>query len=358
MDVPNLNLVQSSVAAAAGIAADAVPADDAAAGIDFSALLALGLNSCAQDAREPQGQEDIKAETAIVAAGHALPASELLIALPQQLPTAEAPAGSTMTASDAPQADAPAAQTTKAAQIAVPAGTAADTRAAAVADETANIAASSAQTAQATQSQQQTQNVDQRIELGVDPQFRQDFALESQRTNSSDAPSRSDPLHHAFQIHPAETRAPRSEPSALLEVQAPVSEPGFAQALSRQVVWMVDKDAQIAELRINPPELGPVEVRLTLTQDSAAAEFVSPHAEVRAAIENAIVRLREAMAEAGIQLGETSVSAEPFSRRNDAQADSRQARDGYRDAPFAGDTAVRSNASAVTVRRGLVDVFA
>ena len=149
-----------------------------------------------------------------------------------------------------------------------------------------------------------------------------------------------------------------AQPSALLDVQAPVSEPGFAQALTRQVVWLVDKDAQVAELRINPPELGPVEVRLTLTQDSAACEFVSPHAEVRAAIESAIARLREAMAEAGIQLGEASVSAESFSAPADQQSQSRNSRNGYREAPFPGHhDARRSDRQAVT-GRGLVDVFA
>jgi flagellar hook-length control protein FliK len=99
-------------------------------------------------------------------------------------------------------------------------------------------------------------------------------------------------------------------------------------------------------------------VRLTLTQDSAAAEFVSPHAEVRAAIESAIARLREAMAEAGIQLGEASVSAESFSDRAGGEAQPRNARNGYRDAPLADHALSPSSRRAVTVTRGLVDVFA
>lgn len=82
---------------------------------------------------------------------------------------------------------------------------------------------------------------------------------------------------------------------------------------------MVDKDAQIAELRINPPDLGPVEVRLTVSGDQASAKFVSAHAEVREALETSIARLRESFAEAGIQLGEASVSAESFRIRHPAK---------------------------------------
>jgi len=156
----------------------------------------------------------------------------------------------------------------------------------------------------------------------------------------------------------ATERPGQTHATALLEVGAPVSGPGFADALSRQVVWMVDKDAQIAELRINPPELGPVEVRLTLSGDEASAQFVSAHAEVRNAIESAISRLREAMAEAGIQLGEATVSAESFREQADAGDRHRDASNGYRnggDAGVAGGAAGRPRASPA---RGLIDVFA
>ena len=359
MDVLNFNLVQSGATATAAITADAAPMDGATAGTDFWALLALGLNSPAQDALQPQRQEDSGAETANVAdAQRAMPSPEWLIALPQQLPTDQTlPAGMTI-APDAPQTDALAAQMTKRAHAAILPSVAENRHAAVVADETANIAASGVQAAQPAHLQHPLQNVDQRVEFAADPHSGQDIALEALRAHAGESTSRAEPLPHALQSHAAEARAPLSQPSALLEVQAPVSEPGFAQALSRQVVWMVDKDAQVAELRINPPELGPIEVRLTLTQDSAVAEFVSPHAEVRAAIENAIVRLRDAMAEAGIQLGEASVSAESFSQRADAEASSRQTRDGYRESPVDGRGADRSNESTVTLRRGLVDVFA
>jgi len=148
------------------------------------------------------------------------------------------------------------------------------------------------------------------------------------------------------------------QPTAVLEVSAPVSSPGFADALSRQVVWMVDKDAQVAELRINPPELGPVEVRLTVNGDQASAQFVSTHQEVREALETSIARLRESFAEAGIQLGQASVSAESFRDQTAGQPDPRAtSRNGY-NARSGTSEATAPAAAPVPVRRGLVDTFA
>ncbi|RPI47782.1 MAG: flagellar hook-length control protein FliK [Betaproteobacteria bacterium] len=150
----------------------------------------------------------------------------------------------------------------------------------------------------------------------------------------------------------------RTQPTAVLEVAAPVTSRHFAEALSQRVVWMADKDAQVAELHLNPPELGPVEVRLTLAGDEASAQFVSPHAEVRNAIEASLARLREALAEAGIELGQASVSADSFRGDQSAsQSASRQGGAGYVEASR---TAERpgTNPAAATARRGLVDVFA
>ncbi len=149
---------------------------------------------------------------------------------------------------------------------------------------------------------------------------------------------------------------PATQSTAVLQVSAPVSSPGFADALAHQVVWMVDKDAQVAELRINPPELGPVEVRLTVADGEATAQFVSTHAEVRTAIETSIARLRESLAEAGIQLGQASVSAESFRDQTPEQTASRQAHSRYGTAgENADETASAHPARAL---RGLVDTFA
>jgi len=351
MDALIFNSRQSNVAAAASVATDAAPTDGTDAGIDFSALLALELGACPQG--DAASETQIKAETEATTANDAQAPLALLL-LPQ--PGTDLVARAAVTP-DAPATGTKATQPASAPQAAPTSphlmtnGSA--EHAAAVADQPANIAANPEKTTQPDTFATEIQSIEQRVDAASDSQK----ALEASRAIEAATVSHGAP-GHAVHVQPLESRAPLSQPSALLEVQAPVSEPGFAQALSRQVVWMVDKDAQVAELRINPPELGPVEVRLTLTQDSASAEFVSPHAEVRAALEGAIARLRESLAEAGIQLGEASVSAESFSSRSDAHAQNRNAHAGNRDASFSHRDAFSSTIAPAPLMRGLVDVFA
>ncbi len=172
---------------------------------------------------------------------------------------------------------------------------------------------------------------------------------------ASSEPSTS--LGHLLHVGPTE-KLSTSQPSAMLEVGAPVDGPDFAQALSQQVVWMADKDAQIAELRINPPELGPVEVRLQISGDEAVVQFASAHADVRNAIEAALARLRESMAQAGIQLGDASVSAESFREQDAHHSGAGEGRSGYRHDAERGEPAWVPAPIATGVRRGLVDLFA
>ena len=60
-------------------------------------------------------------------------------------------------------------------------------------------------------------------------------------------------------------------------------------------------------MQLNPAELGPLSISLKFGEQGAQAHFLSAHAQVRQVLEQAIPQLREALAEQGISLGETSV---------------------------------------------------
>ncbi|WP_280562056.1 flagellar hook-length control protein FliK [Chromohalobacter sp. 48-RD10] len=82
----------------------------------------------------------------------------------------------------------------------------------------------------------------------------------------------------------------------------------WGQSLGQQVVRMAQRGDQQAELRLHPPELGPLSVSLKMgDQQQANLQFFSAHGTVRHALEAAIPQLREALADSGISLGETSV---------------------------------------------------
>lgn len=137
----------------------------------------------------------------------------------------------------------------------------------------------------------------------------------------------------------------------------------WSGAVGEKVVWMVNQNHQVAELHLNPPNLGPVEVRLTMNNDQASAMFVAHHPVAREAIETALPRLREMLAESGIMLGNATVGAESFGQQQ--QASGEQAGDGRGFGRSGGQMAQQVAAPPITesvARRslldGVVDTFA
>lgn len=88
-----------------------------------------------------------------------------------------------------------------------------------------------------------------------------------------------------------------------------VGTPGWDNALGQKVVWMVGADVQSASLTLNPPDLGPLQVVLNVSNSQATANFTAAQPEVRQALEASLPKLREMLGEAGIQLGQANVSA-------------------------------------------------
>ena len=76
------------------------------------------------------------------------------------------------------------------------------------------------------------------------------------------------------------------------------------QALGEKIVWMAAGNQQSATLTLNPPNLGPLQVVLNVSNEQATASFYAAQPEVRQALENALPRLRDMMQDAGIQLGQ------------------------------------------------------
>lgn len=134
-----------------------------------------------------------------------------------------------------------------------------------------------------------------------------------------------------------------------LALQLPLRASGWDTELAQRVVWMAGRQAQWAEITVNPPNLGSIEVHLSLRGNDASAYFYSPHAVVREAIDESLGRLRDMLAAAGIQLGQAQVGRESLTERQTG---------GFLPASGA-PTAARSSMDEgpVNVRRGLVDLY-
>ncbi|MEI2417618.1 flagellar hook-length control protein FliK, partial [Orrella sp. JC864] len=143
-------------------------------------------------------------------------------------------------------------------------------------------------------------------------------------------------------------------------IAAPLSSPQWGAEMSRQVVQLsqsADGRQQIAELRLDPPELGPLRITLSLQDGVAHAVFASSHAAVRQAVEAALPTLEQSLAQAGISLGQANVNDQQQpGQQGFAQAQSAPRTAGAASQDQEGATPVPRTAAADP--RSLVDTFA
>ncbi len=142
-----------------------------------------------------------------------------------------------------------------------------------------------------------------------------------------------------------------------LSIDAPVRSPMFPQELGERIVWLSTRQGQVADIALNPPHLGPLEVKLSLSGGEAGAQFFSPHPQVRDAIEAALPKLREMMAEAGVTLGQAQVRDEAFPRQESlAQGEARHGA-GEGDADEQPLAAGGGRPGLLGLGQGFVDIF-
>lgn len=158
--------------------------------------------------------------------------------------------------------------------------------------------------------------------------------------------------------------ASNSANAAQQTVNTPLGNAGWTDDFTQKINWMTtNQKDQVAELHLNPPDLGPLNVVLKVSDNQATATFTSPHSAVREAVENAIPKLREILADNGITLGNTTVSDQtPRDNGANASLDQRTrnpdggwAEHGRRQSDT--DTAPVPQASATKRHNGLVDTF-
>jgi flagellar hook-length control protein FliK len=156
--------------------------------------------------------------------------------------------------------------------------------------------------------------------------------------------------------------AQAADVAASNQLQARVGSDAWEQQLGQKVVWMVAGGDQSASLTLNPPDLGPLQIVLNVSNDQASVSFMAAEPETRQALEDAMPKLRETMSEAGIQLGDASVSTGSQDQRQAfaEQAEARAAAGSRRFGNDGGDGAAQPQPEPVIRRTvlGAVDTFA
>ncbi|MBE0439841.1 MAG: flagellar hook-length control protein FliK [Gammaproteobacteria bacterium] len=98
----------------------------------------------------------------------------------------------------------------------------------------------------------------------------------------------------------------------VLDIQPSLHNAAWSRVMTSRVLWMAREGVQQASLKLNPAQLGPVEVRLNMQNEQANISFIAQNATTRDALEQAIPRLRESFAQNGLELANADVSQQSF----------------------------------------------
>jgi len=94
------------------------------------------------------------------------------------------------------------------------------------------------------------------------------------------------------------------------QLSAQLGSPEWQQQLGQQVMMFNRQGQQTAELRLNPQDLGSIQISMKIEDGQAQMNFVSGHSGVRAALEAAMPQLRTSLADSGINLSQSNVSSD------------------------------------------------
>ncbi|MCW8901577.1 MAG: flagellar hook-length control protein FliK [Gammaproteobacteria bacterium] len=126
-------------------------------------------------------------------------------------------------------------------------------------------------------------------------------------------------------------------------------------SLGSRLQMMVGQNVQTAEIRLDPPELGALDIKIKVTNDIASVNITSPHSQVREALETAVPKLREMFAENGLSLGDVNVRQESFAQQQNSNEQETGSGTAALDSDF-GDEPVAVTRKIVS--DGLLDIYA
>lgn len=98
-----------------------------------------------------------------------------------------------------------------------------------------------------------------------------------------------------------------------------IHKPEGQQQLNEKIRWMVNARNSMAEIRLDPPELGSMQVRVNVSGDAASVSFVVQSQQAKDALAESMPRLREMLSEQGIELGDAHVQKDNSSNGESGQ---------------------------------------
>jgi len=102
--------------------------------------------------------------------------------------------------------------------------------------------------------------------------------------------------------------APMNASQANLAMNLPPSHPGWAGEMSQKVAWVAREGGHTAHIRLDPPELGSLTVKISVDNDSnTQVSFLAATPQARDLLESQMSRLRDMLAQQGMDLSKADV---------------------------------------------------
>jgi flagellar hook-length control protein FliK len=140
-----------------------------------------------------------------------------------------------------------------------------------------------------------------------------------------------------------------------MKVGASVDSSEFGQGVANQIATMVGNNIGSAKLQVNPPALGPIEVRIAVQGDQAQVWMVSHSAVTRDALQASTPKLREMLGDQGFAQVSVDISQRSFQERTPTAQTYEWNSGAERSDYSAAASAVSSTARAAS---GIVDAYA
>ena len=112
-------------------------------------------------------------------------------------------------------------------------------------------------------------------------------------------------------------KAQNQQQNQILDKAINMQKPEAAQDLANKVQVMLNQKNMVADIRLDPPDLGQMQIKISMQGDTASVSMVVQSQAAREALEHNQPRLKELLDQQGIELGQSSVEQQEQQSRGD-----------------------------------------
>lgn len=131
----------------------------------------------------------------------------------------------------------------------------------------------------------------------------------------------------------------------------------WSEQVAGKIAWIAGRSIQSADIQLNPPDMGPIEVRVSVQNDQAQVTVNAQNSQVREMLELNSSRLRDMLEQEGLSLADFDVSGEAPGDDGEETGDESTAGNGE-SAPVSGDSDAQASGEVAISLDDSIDTYA